>query len=53
MARFMDFHEDLQLAADAIAQLAEDATNATTSCRSSATTATRWRSGVHHAEILR
>ena len=25
MARFMDFHEDLQLPADAIAQLAEDA----------------------------
>jgi hypothetical protein len=28
MARFMDFHEDLQLPADAIAQLAEDARNA-------------------------
>lgn len=28
MARFMAFHEDLQLPADAIAQLAEDARNA-------------------------
>jgi hypothetical protein len=28
VARFMDFHEDLQLPADAIAQLAEDARNA-------------------------
>jgi len=28
MARFMDFHEDLRLPADAIAQLAEDARNA-------------------------
>jgi hypothetical protein len=28
MARFMDFHEDLNLPADAIAQLAEDARNA-------------------------
>ena len=28
MARFMDFHEDLKLPADAIAQLAEDARNA-------------------------
>jgi len=28
MARFMDFHEDLQLPADAIAQLAQDARNA-------------------------
>jgi hypothetical protein len=29
MARFMDFHEDLKLAADAIAQIAEDTRNAT------------------------
>ena len=28
MVRFMDLHEDLQLPADAIAQLAEDARNA-------------------------
>jgi Protein of unknown function (DUF4242) len=28
MARFMDFHEDLRLPADAIAQLADEARNA-------------------------
>jgi hypothetical protein len=28
MARFMDFHEDLKLPAEAIAQIAEDTRNA-------------------------
>ena len=47
MARFMDFHQDLKLPAEPIAQMAEDARNARTTssacARSSCTTTPRAR----------